>query len=496
METDSPLPYRQGLPVYTVSQLNQEVRGLLEGRLGRVWVEGEIGNLSQPSSGHIYFTLKDARAQVRCALFRSARRQCCPAADGMQVLVCARVSLYEGRGDFQLIVEQMEDAGEGALRRAFEALKRVLAAEGLFEARHKKPLPSLVRRIGVVTSPDGAVWHDIVTTLKRRFPAIAVLLYPVPVQGKDAGAAIARMLDLANARRECDVLLLARGGGSLEDLWCFNEEIVARAIFRSQLPVVAGIGHETDTTIADWVADVRAPTPTAAAELLSPDQTLWRARHREAHARLVRLLERVVREHIQRFDDLKRRLIAQPLRGLPEKRLAVAGLMRRLALALPGYPARRRAGLIALTQRLERRSPIARLHAHRVHLAPLPGRLAAAFRAALRDRERRLAGLGERLRQCFPGAMQERLAARHALLKDRLLRAMADDLKARGERAALLARALALTGPPAVLNRGYAIVTDARAQVAREARAYAPGDTLRVRLAQGELIVEVKAVQP
>ena len=496
METDSPPSFRQGLPVYTVSRLNQEVRGLLEGRLGRVWVEGEIGNLSQPSSGHIYFTLKDARAQVRCALFRGARRLCCAVTDGMQVLVGARVSLYEGRGDFQLIVEQMEDAGEGALRRAFEALKSALAAEGLFDARHKKPLPSVVRRIGVVTSPDGAVWHDIVTTLRRRFPAIAVLLYPVPVQGRDAGTAIARMLDLANERRDCDVLLLARGGGSLEDLWCFNEEIVARAIFRSQLPVVAGIGHETDTTIADWVADLRAPTPTAAAELLSPDQVLWRRRHAEARHRLQRLLERTLRERVQRFDDLKRRLVTQPLRGLPEKRLKVAALARRLIMALPVYPARARARLQALGQRLERRSPLTRLHVYRVRLTLLPGRLSAAVRAALRAQETRLTRLNERLRAHPPDRLWERLAGRHGLLKDRLERAMQNALKARAERVALLNRALALTGPPGVLNRGYAIVTDTQGHVAREARAYPPGTTLRVRLAQGEIIVEVKATQP
>ena len=496
METEATLPYREGLPVYTVSRLNQEVRGLLEGRIGRVWVEGEIGNLSQPSSGHVYFTLKDAGAQVRCALFRGARRLCCPVTDGMQVLVGGRVSLYEGRGDFQLIVEQMEDAGEGALRRAFEALKRALDAEGLFDPRHKKPLPSRVRRIGVVTSPDGAVWHDIVTTLKRRFPAIAVLLYPVPVQGRDAATAIARMLDLANERRECDVLLLARGGGSLEDLWCFNEEVVARALFRSELPVVTGGGHEADTTIADWVADVRAPTPTAAAELLSPDQALWRTRHRDAHARLVRLIDRLLRERIQRFDDLKRRLILLPVRGLPEKRAAVAGLARRLILALPSYPARLRARHMVLTQRLERRSPTARLHAYRIRLASLPERLAGGMRAALRGRERRLASLGERLRAHPPEAMRERLAARHELLRDRLRRAMNEALRVRGERLALLDRALALVGPPAVLSRGYAIVTDARGQVARDATAHRPGEILRIRLAQGELVVEVKTAQP
>ncbi len=487
---------RPATTVYTVSQLNQAARGLLEARLGRVWVEGEIGNLSEPASGHIYFTLKDARAQVRCALFRGARALCCPAANGMQVLVGGRVSLYEGRGDFQLIVEQMEDAGEGALRRAFEALKARLGAEGLFETRHKKPLPRSIRRIGVITSPDGAVWHDIVTTLKRRFPAIALLLYPVPVQGKEAPGRIAAALDLANARRECDVLLLARGGGSLEDLWSFNEEVVARAIFRSALPVVTGIGHETDTTIADWVADLRAPTPTAAAELLSPDQALWHERHRDATRRLQRLLDRALRERIQRLDELRRRLLVEPLRGLPQRRLALAQLRDRLARALPLYPARLTARVLALTQRLERRSPQAQIHAHKLRLAPLGTRLAGAFRDRLNARTRRLAGLRERLRAQHPGTAYLRLRARHERLAEDLTRAARAAVKTHRDRHARLTQALMLVGPPAVLQRGYAIVSDADGQVVRASRDCAVGDILTIRLADGELTVEVRGRQP
>jgi len=492
---NSQLPPPSDRAVYTVTRLNQDARALLEDRFGRLWVEGEIGDCSQPSSGHVYFILKDGRAQVRCALFRNAQRLCCPAANGMQVLVCARVSLYEGRGEFQLIVEQMEDAGEGALRRAFEVLKRKLASEGLFDASAKQPLPKSVRRIGVITSPDGAVWHDILTTLKRRFPAIAVLLYGVPVQGKDAAPRIVEALDLANARAECDVLLLARGGGSLEDLWPFNEESVARAIFRSRLPVVSGVGHETDITIADWVADVRAPTPTAAAELLSPDQGLWRERHREARRRLQRLCERTLRERIQRLDDLKRRL-SVPLLGLAQRRLTLNALDRRLNLALPMYQERLRTRLLKASQRLAQQSPVARLLGYRLRLAPLPGGLQAAIHGLLQSQRTRLASLPPRLRAHHPQAALEQLRKDYIFLMERLSRATRASLKTRAERVLHMSRALQLVGPRSVLERGYAIVTDYQGHVVTASAPCVVGDSLRVLLAAGELTVEIKTTQP
>ncbi len=477
--------------VYTVSRLNQEVRGLLEDQLGRVWVEGEIGDSSQPSSGHIYFTLKDGRAQVRCALFRGAQRLCCPVVNGAQVLVRARVSLYEGRGEFQLIVEQMEDAGEGALRRAFEVLKKKLASEGLFDAQHKKPLPRTIRRIGVITSPDGAVLHDILTTLKRRFPAIAVLLYGVPVQGKDAASRIAEALDLANARAECDVLLLARGGGSLEDLWPFNEELVARALFRSRLPVVSGIGHETDTTIADWVADVRAPTPTAAAELLSPDQSLWRERHKEARRRLQRLCERAMRERIQKLDELKRRL-STPALALAQRQGVLSALKRRLLLALPRYQERLGNRLLVLSRRLALQSPQSRLQRDRLRLSPMAAALYAAIHRQLQARRARFATLPSRLAARHPRLAIEPLRKTRQTLTERLVRAMRASLKSREERVAYVKRALTLVGPRAVLERGYAIVTDHNGHVVSTSASCHPGDRLGVLLASGELQVEVK----
>ena len=264
--------------IYSVSRLNREVRVLLERGFGVLWVEAEISNFSRPSSGHWYFSLKDANAQVRCAMFRQRNMLCAfTARDGQKVLVRARIGLYEPRGEFQLIVEHMEDAGLGALKRKFEELSARLKAEGLFEAERKRPLPALPRRIGVITSPSGAAVRDILHVLARRFPAVAVMVYPVAVQGAQAPAEIVAALKLACRRAECDVLILARGGGSLEDLWAFNDEQLARAIVASSIPVVSGVGHEIDFTIADFAADVRAPTPSAAAELVVPDAEEWLA---------------------------------------------------------------------------------------------------------------------------------------------------------------------------------------------------------------------------
>ncbi|MCC7488168.1 MAG: exodeoxyribonuclease VII large subunit, partial [Gammaproteobacteria bacterium] len=248
-------------PVLTVSQLNREARLLLEQAFPALWVTGEISNLARPASGHLYFSLKDEQAQVRCALFRGAARSLRFLPDnGQQVLVRARIGLYEARGEYQLIIEHMEPAGDGLLLRRLEELKKRLAAEGLFDPARKRELPLLPRRIGVVTSPSGAAVRDILKILRRRFPSIPVVIYPTPVQGAAAKAEIVAALAAAAARAECDVLILARGGGSLEDLWCFNEESVVRAVAACPIPLVSGIGHETDFTLADLAADLRAPT--------------------------------------------------------------------------------------------------------------------------------------------------------------------------------------------------------------------------------------------
>ncbi|MCU7921893.1 MAG: exodeoxyribonuclease VII large subunit, partial [Candidatus Thiodiazotropha sp. (ex Dulcina madagascariensis)] len=273
--------------IYSVSRLVRETRAILEGSFPLIWVSGELSNLAQPASGHIYFSLKDEAAQVRCAMFRMKRQLLrFRPENGQQVTIRARVSLYEARGEFQLIVEQMEPAGEGALRLAFEQLKHKLATEGLFDSETKKPLPSPPNQLGIITSPTGAAVRDLLTVLRRRFPALPVIIYPVQVQGEDAPRQIIRMLQLANQRQECDLLILSRGGGSLEDLQAFNDEGLARAIHASQIPLVTGIGHEIDFTIADFVADRRAPTPSAAAELVSPDQQEWYQRVTQLARRL------------------------------------------------------------------------------------------------------------------------------------------------------------------------------------------------------------------
>ena len=288
--------------VLTVSDLTLEARRLIESGLGAVWVEGEISNLARPSSGHLYWTLKDAHAQVRCAMFRpAARRLEVPIENGQQVLVKARASVYETRGEFQLVVDYLEEAGVGLLRRRFEELKRKLAAEGLFDNERKQALPALPGRIGVVTSPTGAAVRDVLIALRRRFPATSVLIYPTSVQGEGAPEEIVRALGLAEQRRDCDVAILTRGGGSIDDLWAFNEEIVARALAAMTIPVISGVGHETDFTIADFVADVRAPTPSQAAELAVPEQA-------EFLARLSRQLDQLRRSASRRLGDEARKL--------------------------------------------------------------------------------------------------------------------------------------------------------------------------------------------
>jgi exodeoxyribonuclease VII large subunit len=295
--------------IYTVARLNGEARRLLEEGLSALWVEGEISNFAAPASGHWYFTLKDRDAQIRCAMFRSANsRVGFRPKDGQQLVLRGRVSLYEPRGDYQLIAELMEDAGEGALRREFERLKAKLAAEGLFDASLKRPLPAMPKRIAVVTSPTGAAIQDILHILARRFPPATVLVIPTPVQGAAATDSIVAALDTASRRGDCEVIILARGGGSIEDLWCFNDERVARAIRRSAVPVVSGVGHEIDFTIADFAADVRAPTPSGAAELVVPDRRTLLAQLGGVDARLRQLAAQRLARASERFETLMQRL--------------------------------------------------------------------------------------------------------------------------------------------------------------------------------------------
>jgi exodeoxyribonuclease VII large subunit len=371
-----------GRDIYSVTRLNREVRALLDSGLPALWVEGEVSNLARPASGHWYFTLKDSGAQVRCAMFRSAnlRVRVAPR-DGLQVLVRARVSLYEPRGDYQLIAEHLEEAGEGALRRRFEELKARLAAEGLFDTAAKRPLPRLPRRIGVITSPSGAAIRDILHVLRRRFAAVPVLLYPVAVQGAGAAAEIAAAIRRASVRAEVDVLILARGGGSLEDLWAFNEEAVARAIRECRIPVVAGIGHEVDFTIADFAADVRAPTPSGAAELAVPDHTEWLRALAASAARLAGAWRRRAATCRERLNWLAMRLArVHPRERLTLRAQRLDELEARLGRALGTALAAARARLLAATRTLNAVSPLATLERGYAILVTADGRLVRAAR--------------------------------------------------------------------------------------------------------------------
>lgn len=436
--------------ILSVTLLNEQVRDLLEGSFPNLWVEGEISNLSQPSSGHLYFTLKDAGAQIRAAMFRGNNRllRFAPR-NGQQVLVKARLSLYAPRGDYQLIVEQMEEAGLGALRRAFDALRLRLQQEGLFDSERKRPLPPRPRHLAVITSPTGAAIRDILSVLGRRFPGLPVTVLPVPVQGAEAAPAIVRALALANAQPDVDVILLARGGGSLEDLWAFNEEIVARAIAASRLPVVTGVGHETDFTIADFAADVRAPTPSAAAELLSPDG-----------------------EELQRAFSAFEALLARALRN----RLAREGQVLAHLRARLRHPGQR---LRDLAQRLDE----------------LEARLARASSQGLRARQAQVTALAARLRGQQPGARLPALRQQLLQLDARLQQALRGQLQARATRLAHLADRAQLASPLAIVARGYAILARDDGMVVRSVRDVAPGMALRARIGDGEIEASVTAVR-
>ncbi len=371
--------------VLSVTELNRSVRELLEASIPLLWVGGEISNLTRAASGHWYFSLKDAKAQVRCVMFRNRNTYLdWQPREGDQVEARALVSLYEARGEFQLTIEALRRAGLGALFEAFERLKARLQQEGMFDAARKRPLPAYPRQIGIVTSPDAAALRDVLTTLRRRMPGIPVVLYPTPVQGKGAAELIAKAIRSASERGECDVLIVCRGGGSIEDLWQFNEEIVARAIAACGMPVVSGVGHETDFSIADFAADVRAATPTAAAELVSQDRALLLQQVEQLRRRLARQMNHVLSEQMQKLDTLSRCLV-HPGEKIRQQRDMLEQLQARLGQAL---------------QR--------KLHVAQAGYAPLPQRLEMA---ALRDSERRrnrLEQLAQSLQHLNPHGVLER----------------------------------------------------------------------------------------
>ena len=417
---------------------------LIDHGLPLLWVEGEISNLSRPASGHWYFSLKDRDAQVRCAMFRGRNTllRFAPR-DGQLVLVRAKAGLYEARGEFQLVVEHMEDAGAGALQREFERLRAKLETEGLFDARLKRPLPKAPATIGVVTSPTGAALQDILNILRRRFPAARVIVYPAAVQGKEAVPQLLAAVARAGERAECDVLIVARGGGSIEDLWAFNDEGLARALRAAPMPVVTGIGHETDFTIADFVADVRAPTPSGAAELVVPDGAAWRLQ----------------------FARLESRLLQGAARQLRAEGEHLARLQRRLALTHPG-------------QRLQQGAQ---------RLDELEQRLAGVLRLRLADSRLDLQRLVARLGHVSPALTLQRLTARRALLEARLRATLPRQLEALGRRFALAHRTLHAVSPLATLDRGYALVTREDGRLLRDAADAPPGTRIEARLGCGRL---------
>jgi len=437
--------------IYTVSRLNREIRTLLETGFPAIWLEGEISNLARPASGHLYFSLKDEAAQVRCAMFRNRNLLLrFNPENGMQIMVRARVSLYEARGEYQLIVEHMEEAGDGALRRAFDELKHKLDQAGLFAAEHKKVLPRFPQRIGIITSPTGAAIRDIVTTLRRRFPAIPLLVYPVQVQGEGSAPSIIQAIETATRRNECDVLILARGGGSLEDLWSFNDEGVARAIYDCPIPVVAGIGHEVDITIADFVADVRAPTPTAAAELVSPSQFEWEQKFEQMTLRLTRLMQQQLRNSEQQVTWLRKRL-PHPQRYLQS-----------VAQRLDEMEVRRNNAMRNL-----QRHQLARLHT-----------------------------LQEQLQQHNPLYKLRQLQIHNHQLATRLTYVMRQGLHSAGQSLQHLAHALETVSPLATLGRGYAIVTTATDnRVITDVKQVTLHSRIRARLHHGRFTAVIDGIE-
>ena len=439
--------------VFTVTRLNQTARKLLEQGLARVWLEGELSNIARPSSGHLYFTLKDSKAQIRGAMFRS-RNQLLrfKPEEGLQVLVRAKVSLYEPRGDYQLIAETMQETGDGVLQQAFDALKLKLEKEGLFAAAGKLPLPDLPTRIGVITSPSGAAIRDVLSVLKRRFPAIPVLIYPVPVQGKDAGNEIAAMIATASRRRECDVLILTRGGGSMEDLWAFNEETVARALHECGLPVVSAIGHEVDFTIADFVADQRAPTPSAAAELVSPDQSEWLAQLRTLQLRSTRHIQQQLSDARQRSNWLTQRLLFRhPGQYLRQQAQRLDELEQRTRLVIRSYFNNLQSALNVAVAALKQAAPRHRINRNELQLQALSQRLRTVINTLLQTRQRQLA---------------------------------------------VACKSLDTISPLATLDRGYAIVTrQADSHVVHKAASVKPGEQVTARLAEGQLLCTVDKIK-
>jgi len=436
--------------IISVSQLNRRAKQLLETHLPLLWVEGELSNVSTPSSGHWYFTLKDNDAQVRCAMFRNRNMMVrFKPQQGQHVLLRARVSLYEGRGDYQIIAEHMEEAGAGALQRAFDELKLKLAQEGLFDEAHKKALPSLPKHIGVITSPTGAAIHDILNVLSRRFPSIPVTIIPVAVQGKEAAPQIVKAIALANRANLFDIIILGRGGGSLEDLWPFNEEMVARAIFASKLPIVSAVGHEVDFTIADFVADLRAPTPSAAAELITPDSEEW--------------LDKFIG-----FEVLLEEAIERKLAYLRQKLQWLRSRMRH---------------------------PKDKLEQQAQRCDSLEIRLKNAIQRALTNHQNRLNTLVIRQKPHHPQTRLLQLTQRFQLARQNLIKVQSQIFMQKQQQFSESVRMLNMLSPLKTLERGYSLSTlaDSHTPITRSQQLKC-GDKVKTQIAKGEFVAVVESI--
>ncbi|OBT17227.1 exodeoxyribonuclease VII large subunit [Vibrio sp. UCD-FRSSP16_10] len=445
------MPAPQSSNIFTVSRLNAEVRLLLENEMGVVWLIGEISNFSAPVSGHWYLTLKDSRAQVKCAMFRgNNRRVTFRPENGKQVLVKARLSLYEPRGDYQLIIDSMQPEGDGRLQQQFDQLKMQLAAEGLFAQSNKLPIPEHPKQIGVITSATGAALHDVLQVLKRRDPSLPVIIYPTMVQGESASISIAQAIGLANERNECDVLIVGRGGGSLEDLWCFNNEIVARTIASSQIPIISAVGHEVDVTIADFVADLRAATPSAAAELVSRDQSF-------------------------------------KLQGIVAKQ-------RQLTNAMNRYMSQQQQQVLIQQHKLEKLHPKHQLQKQSQQLDEKEAQLKQCMLGQLNALKQRFARIQMQLEMHAPANKIAKQQQNLIHLEQQLKQAMQIQLRRQRHQFELLTEKLDAVSPLATMRRGYSISTK-QGKVVTQSQHLAHGDTLVTRFADGEVTSTVKAVK-
>jgi exodeoxyribonuclease VII large subunit len=438
--------------ILNVSELNAEVSLLLKQGFPLLWVEGEISNFSKPASGHFYFSLKDSNAQIRCAMFKNRSRylDVIPK-NGLKVLVRGKVALYEARGEFQLIAEHMEDAGEGLLQKQFEALKTKLAAKGWFDSLLKKPLPTFPRQIGIISSPTGAALHDILNVLKRRCPQIPVLIYPAAVQGAKAPIELESALYQANASKQCDVLIIARGGGSIEDLAAFNNEQLARALYETDIPIVTGIGHEIDFTIADFIADQRAPTPSAAAELVSPDNAHLKERLQRLEQKMQTAFNLVFKQKAEQFSWL--------------------------------------------SQRLQQQNPVYQLQQQRQRLDQLEIRLKQQMQRQLNHKKNAVQVLRKQLQTTSPSRLisskQQQLTQNTTLLQH----AIDANIKRKQADFALQLTKLNAISPLTILERGYAIIRDENKQtVINSVSQLKTGDILNIKVKDGEIISEVKTL--